>query len=193
MKTIFSLAIIFFFAACVPSGNQTDSGNQSQNEVQNTQVQFLNNLGALCGFAYKGEELFRSPHGESWAEREMIMYVADCGTDHAFIPFHIDDDKSRTWMFTLVDGKLRFQHQHLHDDGTPEEGSMYGGWATEDGTALRQFFPADEYTASVIPGGGGNLWIVEIASDLSWLSYRLDRDGEKRFELRFDLNKKIDF
>jgi len=179
-------------AACTTQQNQnTNETPAAEGFTENVQQQFLDNLSTLCGFAYKGEELFRSPHGESWAGRDMTMYVSDCEQDKVFVPFHVNDDHSRTWMFTINEGKLQFRHRHLHEDGTPEDGSMYGGWATDDGTAFQQYFQADEYTASVIPGGGGNLWIVEIAPDFSWFSYRLDRDGEKRFELRFNLIDKV--
>ena len=152
---------------------------------------FLENLASLCGKSFKGEQLYRSHHGASWADRKMVMHVTVCEDDKVYIPFHLDDDHSRTWMFVAEDGKLRFKHQHLHEDGTPEEGSMYGGYADDNGTPYIQYFPADEYTGQVIDGGAGNVWIVSLAEDLSWYSYRLDRDGEKRLEVLFDLTKPI--
>ncbi len=152
---------------------------------------FFNNLASLCGQSFQGDQIYRSHHGESWSDRAMIMYVTVCEDDHIHIPFHVDDDKSRTWMFLAEDGQLRFRHQHLHEDGTHEDGSMYGGYANDEGNAYVQYFPADEFSAGVIEDGGGNLWIVSIDENMTYFSYRLDRDGEKRFEIVFDLTQPL--
>jgi hypothetical protein len=186
-----------FLVVLISCGTQTQKESDQKTELDSkfaseTHQEFVKNLGSLCGNSFKGEEVFRSHHGESWAQKLMIMHVTLCDDDKVHIPFHVDSDHSRTWMFEAEEGKLRFKHQHLHEDGTPEEGSMYGGYANENGTAFVQYFHADEYTGQVIEGGAGNLWIVTLAEDLSWFSYRLERDGEKRFELRFDLTKPIE-
>lgn len=186
MKILFSLVLILFVSTLIKSQNNQKS--LFENEVH---VDFVANLASLCGKSFSGEQMYRSHHGESWAGRSMIMHVTVCNDDKVHIPFHVDDDHSRTWMFIAEDGKLRFRHQHLHEDGTHEEGSMYGGYADEKGTALVQYFPADAYTGTVIEGGGGNLWTVAMDKDLTWFSYRLDRDGEKRFEILFDLTKPL--
>jgi hypothetical protein len=193
IKKLFPL----FAVVLIACGTQTQKNTVQEPEfvsefLSETHQAFVTNLGSLCGKSFKGEEVFRSHHGISWAQRAMIMHVVLCEDDKVHIPFHVDNDHSRTWMFEAEDGKLRFKHQHLHEDGTPEEGSMYGGYADDKGTAFVQYFPADEYTGTVIEGGEGNLWIVTLAEDLSWFSYRLDRDGEKRFEIRFDLTKPIE-
>lgn len=188
MKNIMLPLVLFLFLA-----NQINAQDGAKPLFDHgAHVEFLSNLASLCGKSFAGEQTYRSHHGESWAGRAMIMHVTVCEDDKVHIPFHVDEDRSRTWMFLAEDGKLRFRHQHLHEDGTHEEGSMYGGYADERGTAYVQYFPADEYTGTVIEGGGGNLWTVSMDEDLTWFSYRLDRDGEKRFEIRFDLTKPIE-
>lgn len=191
---IFSIPVLLF--ALVNCGPRTQPAEDFTEPAPgifdlDAHQDFFNNLASLCGQSFKGEQVYRSHHGESWAGRDMIMYVTACEDDHIHIPFHVDDDRSRTWMFLAEDGKLRFRHQHLHEDGTHEEGSMYGGYADGSGTPFTQYFPADEYTAGVIEDGGGNLWIVSIDEELTTFSYRLDRDGEKRFEIVFDLTKPL--
>lgn len=184
----------FAFIVLLACGSQTQQKSEDAADLQfDSEVHeaFFSNLKKLCGDSYAGQQVYRSHHGESWADRTMIMHVTVCGDDRVHIPFHVDNDHSRTWMFDLEDGKLRFRHQHLHEDGTHEEGSMYGGYADENGTAFVQYFPADAYSAKVIEDGGGNVWTVGMAEDLSWFSYRLDRDGEKRFEIRFDLTESV--
>ncbi len=191
MKTSVFAILIILLASCGNQPQQTREQNKSTLFKSETHQAFIENLSALCGKSFPGEQAYRSHHGESWAGRTMIMHVTVCDVDKVHIPFHVDEDHSRTWMFEAEDGKLRFMHQHLHEDGTHEEGSMYGGYADEKGTAFVQYFPADEYTGTVIEGGSGNLWTVAMDQDLTWFSYRLDRDGEKRFEIRFDLTKPL--
>jgi hypothetical protein len=189
-KYLILLAAIFIIASCgSPTPKQDDSSKIFKSDTHQT---FLNNLASLCGKSFKGEQVYRSHHGDSWAEKLMIMHVTVCEDGKVHIPFHIDNDHSRTWMFVEEEGMLRFKHQHLHEDGTPEEGSMYGGYADENGTAFMQFFPADEFTGQVIEGGSGNVWIVSMDEELTWYSYRLDRDGEKRLEIKFDLTKPLE-
>jgi len=179
-----------FFVVLVSCGNLTQDKAKEENASyfdSETHQEFIENLRSLCGKSYVGEQVYRSHHGESWAKKKMIIHVTVCEDDKVYIPFHVDDDYSRTWMFVAEEGKLRFKHQHLHEDGTPEDGSMYGGYADDEGTAFIQYFPADEFTGQVIDGGAGNVWTVALAEDLSRFSYRLDRDGEQRFEILFDL------
>jgi len=192
MMKFFPLLLIIF-AACGTQPRQTaeEATELISKFSSESQQTFVNNLASLCGKSYLGEQMYRSHHGQSWADKKLVMHVTLCEDDRVYIPFHLDEDHSRTWMFVAEDGKLRFKHQHLHEDGTPEEGSMYGGYADDRGTAFVQYFPADEYTGQVIEGGAGNVWIVTLADDLSSYSYRLDRDGEKRLEIRFDLTKPL--
>jgi hypothetical protein len=194
MKKLFILPLMFFFlVACGPQQSRDDQREETSNRLTSEVHQaFFDNLSALCGNAYAGRQEYRSPHGESWAGRTMIMYVDVCENDFIHIPFHVDDDWSRTWMFIIEDGRLVFRHQHLHEDGTPEDGSMYGGYANQEGTSFVQYFPADDFTATVIEGGGGNVWTVTIDEEFRFFSYRLDRDGEKRFEIVFDLENPLD-
>jgi hypothetical protein len=196
MKKLFLLSVLLLFLmSCGPQSQRESSYDQEETTASlesESQQLFFNNLASLCGHAYAGRQAYRSHHGESWANRTMIMYVDVCENDYVHIPFHVDDDWSRTWMFIIEDGRLVFRHQHLHEDGTPEDGSMYGGFATDEGTSFVQYFPADDFTATVIEGGGGNVWTVSIDEEFRYFSYRLDRDGEKRFEIVFDLENPLD-
>lgn len=156
-----------------------------------THQAFFNNLAQLCGQSFRGEQKFRSHHAEGWAHLDMIMHVNVCEADQIQIPFHVGDDSSRTWLFLVEDERLRFRHDHRHPDGTPEDETLYGGYADEKGTAWIQHFPADEYTGTLIEGGEGNVWTVEISEDFSTFSYQLERNGEKRLRIEFDLTKAI--
>lgn len=156
-----------------------------------THQDFFDNLARLCGTSFAGKQVYRSHHGSSWAHLDLTMHVSRCRPDSIFIPFRVGDDTSRTWLFVVEEGRLRFRHDHRHEDGTPEDESLYGGYANGNGTAFVQYFPADDFTANLIDGGGGNLWTVSISEDFSAFSYRLDRDGEKRFQIDFDLSQPL--
>ncbi len=159
--------------------------------VLEEQQAFFNNLMRLCGQSFEGEQIYRSHHAPGWEGEELIMHVEVCEATHIQIPFHIGDDHSRTWIFLVEDGRLRFRHDHRYPDGTPEEETLYGGYADDTGTAFVQHFPADDYTAEVIDGGEGNVWTVKMDENMTTFTYRLERDGEKRLRVDFDLTRPL--
>ena len=129
---------------------------------------------------------------ESWEDKTMVMHVTVCDDDQIQIPFHMDQDQSRTWMFINEEGQLRFRHDHRHEDGTPEDLTLYGGYAdTERGTAYKQVFPADEYTLEIHPRSQNSEWVVELKDNMSIFSYSLYSQGELLFEAHFDLTKAL--
>jgi hypothetical protein len=199
MKT-FSFFSLFAVLLLVLSCGQRDQQHQRHSHQLSTdetkslsevQQNFFNHLSNLCGKSYIGEQVYRSHHGSSWAQFELVMHVSTCKQDSIFIPFRVGNDRSRTWLFVIEDGRLRFRHDHRHEDGTPEDETLYGGYADDHGTAFVQYFPADDYSANLIEDGGGNVWMVKISEDFSTFTYRLDRDGEKRFQIDFDLKNPL--
>jgi len=193
IKKLFPLlAIALMVAACGPRQQAADEAEVTEGLlVDANQQAFFNNLASLCGQSFAGDEVYMIPENESWGHLDFVMHVTVCEDDHLHIPFHLSEDRSRTWMFLVEDGKLRFRHDHRHEDGTPDEVTMYGGYATDQGTPFVQYFPADEYTCELIPYACTNEWIVMIAEDFSKFTYRLTRGGVMRFEAEFDLTNPI--
>ena len=106
------------------------------------------------------------------------------------IPFHIGDDRSRTWVFTRTADGIRLKHDHRHEDGSEDEVTQYGGDAT-GGTASEQAFPADAWTRELIPYAANNTWTVVVQPGELY-SYRLRRDGtDRRFRVDFDLSTPV--
>ena len=128
---------------------------------------------------------------ESWAQFPFRMFVTRCDNQEIHIPFHVGENKSRTWMFIVEEGRLRFRHDHRHEDGTPEDMTLYGGYANDKGTPFRQEFPADDYTINIHPRSEGSIWVVELAQDMSSFNYQLHHNGELLFHAKFDLTKEI--
>ena len=114
-----------------------------------------------------------------------------CNDTEVQIPFHVGEDKSRTWVLKLDDQGLLLKHDHRHADGTPDEITWYGGYAKTGGTAFSQAFPADEHTAKLIPAASTNEWSLVFGPDKKTLSYILSRDGNMRFQADFDLSKPL--
>ncbi|MFO7997871.1 MAG: hypothetical protein R6U86_02705 [Bacteroidales bacterium] len=189
-KATLIIAIAFLAAACGP-GSPPARETSTVSLESETHRAFFDHLAQLCGQTFAGEQVFRSHHGAGWGHLELIMHVRVCDDSQILIPFHVGEDKSRTWMFLVEEGRLRFRHDHRHEDGTPEDETLYGGYADDTGTPFVQHFPADEYTGTLIEGGEGNVWTVMVSEDFSTFTYLLERDGEKRFRIDFDLTKPL--
>ncbi|TVQ92846.1 MAG: hypothetical protein EA393_02990 [Bacteroidetes bacterium] len=179
-------ALLLTFCGPGPQQEEQTVTDHEQMLSENERA-FLNNLASLCGNSFRGQETYMQEGRESWADRDMVMHVTICEDDYVHIPFHMDEDRSRTWMFINEDGRLRFRHDHRYEDGTPEELTMYGGYSDGTGNAFRQHFPADEYTIDLLVDTLNREWHVVLDEDLSNFSYRLLYHGEIVFQADFDL------
>ncbi len=153
---------------------------------------FLNNLASLCDKSFEGQQIYMEESRESWEDKKFVMHVTICEDDRVHIPFHLDDDHSRTWMFFIDDKGLRFRHDHRYEDGTPEEKTLYGGYADGKGTQFRQQFPIDQYSIELLDDHDKmRQWNIKLAEDMSTFSYKLLYYGEVVFQADFDLTKPI--
>lgn len=104
------------------------------------------------------------------------------------MPFNVGENKSRTWILRKTKGRLELKHDHRHEDGKPDSISNYGGMSDpENGTKYIQYFPADEFTAKLIPAAAGNRWILQFSPDMKKFYYILERDKVLRFKAEFQL------
>lgn len=152
---------------------------------------FFQNLRDLCGQKFEGRTEYTLLDPHPLADARLIMHIETCTENEIRIPFIVNDDSSRTWVLTLHDDGLLFQHDHRHPDGTPEDTTMYGGWADDEGTAHVQYFPADDYTAELIPEAATNVWKLEINPETNEFIYYLERDEEERIRAVFDLTEPL--
>ncbi|TDK24362.1 hypothetical protein E2F46_08750 [Luteimonas aestuarii] len=150
-------------------------------------------LQSLCGHAYAGE-LIRAPAGDdAFRNRRVVMHVRDCTEDRVRVPLAVDDDHSRTWVFTRNADGIELRHDHRHRDGTPDAVTLYGGRTSNSGSADTQVFPADDQTRDAIPGSGlRSVWLVEIHPGERFV-YAANRVGTERgFQVDFDLSQTVD-
>ena len=156
---------------------------------------FFANLGALCGKAFEGR--IASPPAaadSSFAGKRLVMHVRECSADTIRIPFHVGDDRSRTWVVTRTATGYRLKHDHRHEDGSEDRLSQYGGDSIAPGTATRQLFPADAFTKALLvrennPAGASNVWTVEVHPGRMF-AYELSRPG-RFFRVEFDLTRPV--
>ena len=159
---------------------------------------FLANIARYCGKAFTGQVVADEPEtGQPsvFADKTLIMHVRDCeDPDRELrIPFHVGDDRSRTWILTRTDSGLRLKHDHRHEDGSEDAVTMYGGDTTEPGTATRQEFPVDAESIAMFEREGltasvSNTWAMEIHPGRMF-AYELTRPDDRKFRVEFDLSQ----
>lgn len=155
---------------------------------------FLGALAPLCGKAFEGRIV--SPPVEAdraFAGKRLVMHVRGCSKDEVRIPFHVGDDRSRTWVVTRTGAGLRLKHDHRHSDGSEDKLTQYGGDSVGEGTARRQEFPADAFSKAMferqnIPASTANVWAMEVGGGA--FAYELRRPG-RFFRVEFDLTRPV--
>lgn len=151
---------------------------------------FWDNLKAHCGKAYEGKLV--TPESDPRFAGKLVMHVRSCEEGTLRIPFFVGEDRSRTWVLTMDDqGLIQLKHDHRHADGSEDQVTQYGGMASNTGSATTQFFPADQFTANMLPAAVGNVWWITV--DETSFTYNLRRLGANtHFSVRFDLTKAVE-
>jgi len=150
-------------------------------------------LSVHCGKAYEGRLVSTDEADADFLGQDMVMHVRDCDESGIRVPFHVGDDRSRTWVITRTSGGLRLKHDHLHEDGEEDEVSQYGGDALAVDNAERIEFPVDDYSVDLFNGTGltasvTNVWALELTDDL--FAYELRRTN-RHFRVEFDLTRPV--
>lgn len=153
--------------------------------------QFLKSLNPYCGNSYRGKTIFPADETDPFYGKTLKIHFEGCSKNEFRIPFQVGEDQSRTWMLTADKKTLILKHDHRHADGTPDSVTMYGGVSRSPKNALNQFFPADAYTASLIPAAATNEWNLVLSEDGKTLSYILKRNNKLRYHADFDLSKPV--
>ena len=155
---------------------------------------FFDRLAQLCGQRFEGVVTAGNETDQPFREAQLTMQVGPCAADEIRIPFHVGEDRSRTWIVTrLGEDRLRLKHDHRHADGVEDELSRYGGDSLEPGTPTRQTFPADAYSIDLFTRTGravSNTNVWALGADEDALVYELARPG-RLFRVTFDLSKPI--
>ena len=143
---------------------------------------FFQQISNLCGSRFIGQSTFPEDPGDAWRGKVLVAHIETCTANEIRIPFIVGDDHSRTWVLRRVEGGLQLQHDHRHADGSPDTVTLYGGTTLSAGSDLRQSFPADAYTAELIPEASTNEWFLGLSEDATELTYYLERNEQPRFK-----------
>ena len=182
-RLLFTLLLVPMLSAC--------AAGQRVAVPETPQDRFWASLETLCGRAFEGTITLSNAGDSGFVGQRMVMHVRRCGEDQILVPFHVGENRSRTWVFTRTEGGLRLKHDHRHEDGSADPITQYGGDTAAPGTASRQEFLADAHTAALIPAAATNIWTVEIEPGGSF-AYGLRREGtERRFRVQFDLARPV--
>ncbi len=162
----------------------------AQHPVQDS---FFNQISTLCGKAYQGQVVTTDAADAKFAKQSLVMHVRECSDTQIKIPFHVGEDRSRTWVITKTDSGLRLKHDHRHKDGSSDAVTMYGGDTQESGSSELQSFPVDKesianFNANGLKASVTNTWQMGIADKV--FSYRMFREG-RDFKVEFDLSQPV--
>ena len=158
---------------------------------------FMARLQSLCGQAFEGRVVTDDPADADMRSQHLVMHVRECAANEMRIPFHVGDDRSRTWVITRTAQGLRLKHDHRHADGSSDELTMYGGDTATPGTAVRQAFPVDAESVALFTRtdrsvSNTNVWAMEAGQSV--FAYELRRPpipGGRFFRVEFDLTRPV--
>jgi hypothetical protein len=185
-----------FFATLAVSGIVGCAGTSTARQAEAPADRFLAAIARHCGQAYVGRVLVDTPAtpNSPFAGKSLVMHVRDCGAGEISIPFHVGEDRSRTWVLTRTPTGLRLKHDHRHEDGSPDKVTRYGGDTADAGTVDRQAFPVDaesiaNFQANGLTASVNNTWAMEISQDR--FVYELSRPNGRLFQVEFDLSRPV--
>jgi hypothetical protein len=156
---------------------------------------FLAQVRGLCGKAFEGRIASPPvPSDAAFAGKRLVMHVRDCTADAVRIPFHVGEDRSRTWVITPISTGLRLKHDHRHEDGSEDVLTQYGGDTVGAGSAVRQEFPVDQFSKDLFNRQNAavsttNVWAMEVHPGRTF-AYELRRPG-RHFRVEFDLTRPV--
>jgi hypothetical protein len=182
-----ALAAVLLLAACATTP-------QTPPYAASPQTTFFANLALICGQSFEGRVVTTDAADASFANERLVMHVRDCSAGEFRVPFHVGENRSRTWVITRTAEGLRLKHDHRHEDGSEDVLTQYGGDTVSEGTATRQEFPADDFskrlfTANNIPVSVDNVWAVELNPGATF-AYELRRPN-RHFRVEFDLTRPV--
>ena len=160
---------------------------------------FMAALARHCGQAFAGRIVANEPASaqpDAFEGKPLVMHVRGCDapTMQLLVPFHVGDDRSRTWVLTRTPAGLRLKHDHRHADGTTDVLHWYGGDTANAGTAERQAFPVDAESIALFNANDAavsttNVWAMEV-HPARMFAYELRRPN-RHFRVEFDLTRPL--
>ncbi len=197
---LFALPLLLI-AACGPDEApdtaepaDTEMAETAAIEIDPVHQAFFDNLSQLCGETLVGDGVYP----EDDPDHQLVgtglrNYISECEEDHIRIELYRNGGEywHGAWVLEKRERGLHLFHDHLGDERTEEDldgaSHGYGGYANHDGTPTRQYFPADEVTAEMLPEAATNVWMMELDLDAGTFVYYLERHDAPRFRAEMEL------
>lgn len=176
------------------AGCQNESNEN--NQAQKAYAEFWNMLQSLCGSTFYGKSSFPTDPDDAFFGKQLTAEFSKCEDTEIRMPFNVGENRTRTWIFTKTDDGIRLKHKHIHEDGSLDEVTNYGGDAAfaeyksepdVGGVMVKVAFPADDFTKELLPAAATNQWEVTLSQKQidgnvqTQLNYHLDRHSKPRF------------
>lgn len=179
---VMALALTVFASETGFGQPPTDAPHATASSVPRDE--FWKRLQSLCESAAAGK-LIQAPAGDTQIDptARVVVHFWQCGAQELRFPFHVGENRSRTWTFIRHADNIELRHDHRNADGSEQERTWYGATTLDGGTATRQEFVT---MRDGVPGG----WRVEIEPGRRF-SYGTIRDGAWRHKIDFDLTVRV--
>ena len=182
MTRVLRLVVLLSLA----SGCRTTVANHPGDEIWSALQPLCHN--AFAGRLVEGTE----PADAEIGKKQLVMHVRQCSTTEIRIPFHVGEDRSRTWVLSRMPNGVRLKHDHRHRDGSEDRITNYGGDTRTPSSSRSLDFFADDFTANLIPAAATNIWTIAIDPQGKTFTYALRREASgRRFRVDFDLTKPV--
>lgn len=175
--------LLFLSIACGEEEIRTDSITEI--EAVSPHDEFFNNLLALCGESFLGASTYPEVEDHVLVGTELRAHLSSCDENTVNIDLIRGGDTwHATWIVSKRDGGLHLYHDHIGEKEYPEGEEPltgYGGYADDRGSATTQYFPADDYTAEILPEASTNVWMMDLDLENGTFVYYLERHNTPRF------------
>lgn len=176
---------IFMLAAC-GAPEQTDYTAPAEVSAHDA---FFANLQALCGETFTGQSTYPDNEDHALVGTVLVTHVSECNDQFVRIELlrNGGDYWHGAWVVERREDGLHLFHDHLGEVRTIEEleaagdSHGYGGFASDAGSGIQQFFHADAVTAEMIPEASTNVWMMELDLENDRFIYYLERHEAPRF------------
>jgi hypothetical protein len=159
----------------------------------------MESLSSICGKTFEGRVTTTDAADRDFATSRLVMHVQSCTANEVRMPFQVGEDRSRTWILTRTNSGYRLKHRHLHEDGSPDTRTNYGGDhlgapRPMEGGGWRLEFLADAESKALfvrekIPQSAANVWAIEHVPGQTHV-YELKRP-ERHLRVAFDLSREV--
>ncbi|MBP9947867.1 MAG: hypothetical protein KBH14_15780, partial [Vicinamibacteria bacterium] len=98
----------FILLALLTAASSTSMA-RAQAPTESPADRFFASVAGLCGKAFAGKIVANQPTPattDPFEGKSLIFHVRGCGKDRLELPFHVGEDRSRTWVLTRKDGAI---------------------------------------------------------------------------------------